>query len=152
MLRIVQRLSPYRPADVFELCNGCLRTVQVMSSNCAMSVPLVSFARSLISKCLLDVLLGSNGCAQTVQWIFCDCLANGLFSSNGKLVIFHHCLTYDWFFVQGVSWMFTHILMDVFSLANRYDCPIDVKGCFVIVQWVSSSCPMGVLLESVGCQ
>ena len=117
----------------FELCNGCLLTVQLMSPSCAMGVVLVSFGRTTISTCLAEVLLGFNGCVQVVSWMFYDCL----------------CMVYH---VQGVSWMFRHIRMDVFSLANSYDCPKDVNGCFVIVQWVSSSCPMDVLLESVGCQ
>ena len=131
---LMQRRSSYCPADVFELCNG--RAVIVFRAN-------IDFEMSS------GVLLGSNGCVPVVQWMFYDCLhLKSLLLSNAWPTTVCHSID----FCPRVSWMFTHILIDVYSLANMHDCPTDVNGCFVIVHWVSSSCPMDVLLESVGCQ
>ena len=83
----------------FELCNGCLLTVQLMSPSCAMGVVLVSFndfdvsSRSLVglqwmcSSCSMDVLRLSKGC----EWMLCHCPVGVLKLSIGCLV--------------GVRWM-----------------------------------------------
>ena len=135
-----QRMSNWLVMDGFKLFNGCFLIVFQMSCHHWVEFVIIQHmawhcpANARRTYSLMDPLRLSHGCPLLVPACSSLCI------SALKVFRMRFVCLWDVFHVyahfNGCLFIGQQALMS--------------NGCFVIVRWVSSSCPMDVLLESFG--